>query len=480
MQMVAQGEAAPLTAEQMRETVSRLLQGVNSSDPKDLARELFRYDGDFTAAVIDAVPRLVSAAAEAVKAFAESLEGMPTDESVELVSRSYARVDGREIGEALNALSRLVIKLHEQNPELFPANRAGVVADFMQATDFGKLRKALTYRAGEQLELLRREVEIMGGNPLALINLFSVVAPVINDSIVVMTTLLDILALPPEAMAYALCKILEDIDWEAFTSVINGTAALVVSLHRGNLVLGDGSLFTRGPLTRIGSDFVRGLDGQAIAEAIAAVGEEGEALITSFAGQVLDDQDLVVSLAEAAIALANSSFKAAAAVMEKASSLPPETMARVAGVLEQGLETAELGRALDSFVSLGRTLRAEDPGVFSRLAKDAFSALPSEVTALMSPRGLGSAANQAVAAYNEWSGRNPGQVAARLDEFLGAMDTRELERAARTTGAQLIEALTRHPEVLKMLAKTALSTIYSGARGYVAGLRGRRKKRGGG
>lgn len=464
----------------MRDAVSRLITGVNSSDPQELAREFFREDGEFSQALIEAAPRLVSAAVETVKAFAESVEGLPAEKSAELIALSYAQLNGGEIGEAVNALSRLVIRLHEQNPQLFPANRAGIVSDVIQTTDFGKLRKALTYRAGEQLELLRREVEILGDNPLALINLFSVVAPVINDAIGVLTALLDILALPPEAMTYALFKILEDIDWQEFATVINGTAALVVNLHRGNLIVGDGGLYSRGPLARISSDLVRGLDGQTIAEAIAAVGEEGEAFISSLANQVMDDQDLVVPLAEAAISMANSSFKAAAYVLEKASSLPPETMTKIARALAEDLEAGELGRALDSFVSLARTLYAEDPELYGRLIMDTLSAFGPEVAGAVAPQSLGAAASRALSTYNRWAGENPGLVAEGLDGFLGAIDARELERAAKTTGAQLVEAVTRHPEVMKAMMKTALSIIYGSAKGYVSGLRGRRKARGGG
>jgi hypothetical protein len=277
-----------------------------------------------------------------------------------------------------------------------------------------------------------------------------------------------------------LFKILEDIDWNGFADVVNGTAALVVNLHRGNFILGEGSLYTRGPLSRISSDLVRGLDGRTIAEAIAAVGEEGEAFITSFANQAMDDQELVILLLEAAISVANSSFKAAAYVLEKASSLPPETMTKMAGELAEGLETGELGRALSLFISLGRTLHDEDPELYGRLIKDTLSAFGPEVSEVVTPQGLGAASNLALASYNKWAGENPGLVAEGLDGFLGAIDARELELAAKTTGTQVAEAVTRHPEVMKAIVKTALSVIYGGAKGYLSGLRGRRTARGGG
>jgi hypothetical protein len=471
--MDAQGGSAPLTAEQMRDAVSRLVKGVNASDPQELARELFREDGEFSSALIEAVPRLVSAAAQAVKSFVESMEGMPAEKGAELVARSYAQVDGGEIGEAVNALSRLIIRLHEENPELFAANRTGVVSDVMQAMDFGKLRKAITYRVGERLELTRREVELLGESPMALINIFSVVAPIVNDALQVLKTLFDILALPAEAMTYALLKIMEDIDWREFAAVVNGAAALVINLHRGSLILGDGSLYTRGPFLRISSDLVAGLDGQALAEAIAAVGEEGEAFSTAFVNQVLGNENLALPLTEAVVSLANSSFRTVASILEKANTLPQETMSKMVTAMVEDLEIAELARALNFLAATGRRLIAENPELLTRLSREALSALGLD----LGPEALAKGLNRALSSYNSWAAKNPGLVAEGIGGFLVGIDTRELDRAAQSSAGQVADALSRNPEVMRVALKAALSIVYGGARGYVKGLRGRRKTR---
>jgi hypothetical protein len=471
--MDAQGGSDPLTAEQMRDTVSRLVKGVNASDPQELARELFREDGEFSSALIEAVPRLVSAAAQAVKSFVESMEGMPAEKGAELVARSYAQVNGGEIGEALNALSRLVIRLHEENPELFTANKTLVVSDVMQAMDFGKLRKAITYRGGEQLGILRGEVELLGENPVALVNIFSVVAPLLNDAVQVLKTLFGILALPPEAMTYALFKILEDIDWREFAAVLNGAAALIVTLHRGSYIVGDGSLYTRGPFSRISSDLVAGLDGQVLAEALAAVGEEGEAFVTALANQLLDNASVTVPLTEAVVSLANSSFRTAAAILEKAAALPSETIGGMAQAVAEDLEIAELARALNSLAATGRRLLAENPELLTRLSREALSALEID----LGPEALAAGLNRALSSYNVWAAKNPGLVAEGAGGFLAGIDARELDMAARSSAAQVADALSRNPEVMRVVLKAVLSIVYGGARGYVKGLRGRRKAR---
>ncbi|RJP32992.1 MAG: hypothetical protein C4536_04540 [Actinobacteria bacterium] len=458
----------------MRDTISRLVEGLNASDPGELAGELFREDGEFSRALIAAVPRLVSAAAEAVKLFVESMEGLPADKGAELVAGAYAQLEGGEIAEAVNAFSRLVIRLHEENPELFPVNRVGIVSDFMEATDFGKLRVAATYHFGDRLDLARREVELLGENPMALINIFSLVAPLVNDALQVLKALFAILALPAEAVTYALFKIMEDLDWQDVAAVINGLAAFVVNVHRGSMILGDGSLYTRGPLTRISSELVSTLDGQVLAEAIVAIGEEGEMLSTALAGQVLANEDLVLPLTEAAVFVANSSFRAAADILEKANAMPQEMVNKMVAAVAEDLEVKELGRALVSLAAFNRRVIAENPELIAAMSREALSALELEV----SPETLAARTNRGLHLYNEWVRDNPGIVAGALDGFLAGVDAQQLGQAAQSSAAQVADALSRNPAVMKPLLKAAMSILYGSVKGYVKGLAARRKAKG--
>ncbi|MDI6830719.1 MAG: hypothetical protein QME88_05220 [Actinomycetota bacterium] len=471
--MAVKERGAPLTGEELRVAAARLVEGLRAGDPAELANALFRDDGEFAAAVLEALPRLVSTAAQAVRAFAEALESLPAEKSAELMASAHARIDGAEISRAVNALSRLIIRMHEERPDLLPETRAETLSEFMQATDFGKLRKAVTYKAGERLDLLRREVEILGDNPMALINIFSVVAPVVNDALPVLVKLFEILALPAEAVTYALFKILQDIEWEDVAAIINGAAAFIVNIHRGSLILGDGSLYTRGPFQRIGSDLVSALDGQVLAEAIAALGEEAEAFAGALAGKVLENEGLALPLFESMVAVANSFFLFASSVLEKANALPREALGRMAASLAEDLEVGELGRAVTSLVDFNRKMIAENPGLVAALSRKALSALGMEVSPEAAARGF----NRALAAYNHWAGAHPDLLAERTDAFLAGLDTHELEMAARSASGQVAQALSRHPEVLKALFKTALSLVCGSARGYLRGLRGRVKAR---
>jgi hypothetical protein len=471
--MITQGISAPITTEQMRETLSRLLDGINSNDPKELAEQLFHDNGEFAVALVGAIPRMVSAMTGAVRTFVESLESMPAEKSAQLIASAYAGVDGREFGEAVNAFSRLVIKLHEENPELFSSSRFGLAAEVMQSADFGKLRKAITYRGGERLELLRREVELLGDNPVALVNLFSVVAPLVNDAVRVLKTLLDILKLPAEAMTFALFKILEDLDWREFAAVINGIADIVVILHRGSYILGDGSLYTRSPLARIASAFIDGLDGQAVAEALAGIGEEGEAFLTALAGSALGDESIVVPIFEGALSLTNSIFAAIADIFEKVSSLPSGTTAGITHAVAEELDANQLARVLNALAAAVRHLALEEPGLLRKLSRQTLDNLELD----FGPEAIAAGVNRALASYNGWAVRKPETVAESVGVFLAGIDAGELERAAKTASGQLAAAVSRNPAVMKSAFKAVMSLVYGSAKGYLKGIRGLRKRR---
>lgn len=460
--------AVSLTPEQVRESITRFLHTLESNDPKELADELFREDGEFSGLLLKTIPGAVRAAAEIVKNFAESLEGMPAEKSAGLLAESLSRVDGREIGEAVNAVSRLYIWLHEQDPEFYPEKGLGIASGAVEEIDFGKLRKAIIFRNQERMELLKKEVEMLGDQPMAVINLFSVVTPMVNNLIEVLNAALDTLSMPAEATAYAVFKILQDINWKQLSNVVNGLAGLLVTLHRGNLILGDGSLESRKVFARIGEDVLAGLDPQAVAEAIQALADEGEALVTSFAGAALQDEEFTPWMIGALTMVANSFLAAVANLLEGVNALPPYRLKRVAEGVSEDFEARELGRVLKNLLSLGGRFRKETPELYGSLFKDALAAV--EIEERLSPEAVGAGVNRALATYNRLSRENPRLVEEGVDGFLAGIDPRQLDQAARSTASQLAGAASRHPEVVKALLKAMLSMAYQGTREYLKNL----------
>ena len=467
--------AVSLTPEQMSESITRFLQSVDSGDPKELAEELFREDGEFSELLVRSVPGIVGAVTQMVKSFAESLENMPAEKSTELLARSLSRVDGKEIGEAVNALSRLYIRLHEQDPEFYPQKRLSIASGMVEEVDFGKLRKALIFRNQERMELLRSEVEMMGDEPMAIINLFSVVTPMVNNLIEVLTAAFETLEMPPEATAYAVFKILQDINWNQLSNVVNGLAGLIVTIHRGNLILGDGSLESRAVFSRISEDLLSGLDPQAVAEAVQAVGAEGEAFITSFAATALENVELTSWMSGAMASVISSYLTAVANVLERFNALPPERIKKLADGIAEDFEAGELGRALNNLVIMIGRISSESPELFGAILKNTMTA--ANLDEILSTEAISTGVNQILISYNRLSRENPRMVEENLDGLLAGIDARELSEAVQTTASQVAEATSRHPEVIKAVLKALVSMAFKTVRGYIRNLRSNGRKR---
>ncbi len=483
--MGAVGEGKTVGVQALRSGLVNILETIRERDPRELARELLDGDGRLSKALLESLPVLSQALLEAARAVLERMESLPPERAAGILARALPGADGSLLGELINSFSRLLIRLHEERPELLVEEQVDFFSRATQAVDFGKLRKVLSYRAEDRLEGLRREIEVLGDNPVALVNLFSVAAPAANQALQVLKTLFKVLDLPAEAMTYALFNILEEVDWKEAAEVINGAAAFLVNLHRGSYILGDGSLYSTAPFSRIASDLAEGIDGPLLAEALAALGEEGEALLTSLVEQALRDADLASSLLEAAASLATSSLRALAGLVESYSAIPMEVRSRMREAFARNLDVEELTRLSRSLASLLRGARlagesGRPPAAEERPAiawREVVEPLRAETLGRLGPREVAKRVNDLLRAVNRRLREVPageGYAAALLD----SLDRSELESLLRQSGTRLRETLAARPETARLMAKGLITIIYQGFRGYLSSLRaGRRGRR---
>ncbi len=466
-----------MKVEDLRDTIRNFLENIGGKDPRELAHELLDGEGRLSDTLLENLPTLVQALLEAARLVLERMESLPPEKTARILARSFPGAEGDMAGELLNSLSRLLIRLHEERPELLVEEQVDFFSRATRAVDFGKLRKFLAYRASDRLEGLRREIEILGDNPVALVNIFSVVAPAANQALQVLKTLFKVLDLPAEALTYALFNILEEIDWKDAAEALNGAAALVVNLHRGSYILGDGSLYSAAPFSRIVSRLAEGIDKPLLAEALAALGEEGEALLTSLAEQALEDADLASSLLEAAASLANSVLRAVSNLLEKSASLPAEHRSRLRETFVIGLGAEELARLSRSLAALLRAGRlAEKGGVTATGGRPALpwreiaEPLRAEFRERLEAQALARRLNEVLRNLNLRL-RQPPSAEGYVGTFLRSLDARVLEDLFRSAGLRLRDILAARPEVAAAVLKGTVAVIYQGFRGYLAGLR---------
>ena len=464
---------ARMEGKRLGEEARRLLEALQDADPADLELGLLGEDGKLAEGLVLALPRAVSLLLRVIAELAERLASLPPERAEELVARAREGLRAGEVSRAVNSLSRLVINMHEAGIPLLPRSDAALAGEVIRGIDYGKLRKALIYRAEERLGVLRREVEEMGENPLALVNLFSAVAPAANRLLEVLEALLGILQLPAEAMTYALWKILEDIDWREAARVLNGAARLIVILHRGNLILGDGSPHSRGVAERIASDFLEGVDAETLAEALAALAEEGSVAVEALTLRLLERPELLGELAEAAAVAAGAAARLSAAVLGKAAALPEEQLARMAGVLREVLEEGETQRVASSMRELLGRLEDVSPGLRMVLLRETASVLGADWA--LSPSSAAERANRALAGKGKRGGAEKG--ASPLGEFLAGLDGERLEGAARRASGAIEEAMRSNPRVAIALLRPVLVLFRSAARAAAAEVWGRLRRR---
>ncbi len=460
----------------MRENLARLVRDVNASDPRELAQSLILDGDEIPLGMVEALPRLLEVGANVVSALCGRLESLPPESAAEAADRALSRLDGKALGETINSLSRLMIRLHEQDPGLLARRRLEITAGALEAVDFGKLRKALIFWAEENLELLRGKVEALGNNPIAMVNIFSVVPHVINQALKVLQKLLDVLALPAEAMTYGLFNVLEDVDWRGVAEVINGAARVVVNLHRGSLILGEGSPYSATSFSRIGSELTAGLQGPLLAEAVAAVAEEGETFATSLVERALEDEAMASSLVEAVMSLGNACVRISASLFESLHSLPPDTMRGMGEAMEQGLDAEGLGRMLHSLRSLMNRMQEVNPGLISRMGRDVAASLKAERASLISYHNLADWANRGLRAFNLRAAK--GALAGpAAEDFLERLDYTEFDRAAANAASFLSCKLAEHPEMAGTILKALSTIIYQLIKSYFASRWSRLRKR---
>ncbi len=467
-------EIRPIATDELREGLLRFLEGVRSSDPRELARGVLDGDGDLPAVLLEALPRLTQTLFEAAKVILERMESMPPEETAEILAHSLPGADGSAAGELINSLSRLLIRLHEQKPSVMVEERLDFFSQAIKTVDFGKLRKALNFQAVDRLEAVRREIELLGDSPVALVNLFSVVAPAVNQALEVLKSLFKVLELPAEAMTYALLNIIEDIHWKDAAQVVNGVATLVVNLHRGSYILGESSLYTSTTFSHVASDFTQGIDAPLLAEALAALGEEGEALVSALAEQALQNEELLTSFLEATASLANAIIRSLSSFLEATASLPEDRIAGLKKALSESLEPQEIANLMRALLLLSRqtALLGERP---TPLRQELLGVLRDELYSRFTPQDQAQGLNRVLQALNRRMAMAPSGEEAGLDAFLSGVNRVELERFFKTSALRLGRILASQPDLAKVFARGVFTVFQQAIKGYLTGWRGRRK-----
>lgn len=482
-----------------KELVNIHLRDLDPGSAREAVRAFLWEDVGFSMGVLGSSPRLVNWMAEALLELGIQLNNFTRDILRDFLSRMGKEIDLETMKAIPGAYAPLLNDLLLQDREALDALLAGLgslAESVLQAVgsalkkagntaDFGKVRVGLT----EHFE--RRRNELSGqpplANPVALSNLLGVVPPLVNYLLRVLTRVLQGMKLPAEVLANAVFQLLEDIDQAEIGGLVNALSDFVITLHRGNLVLGRDEPRFKDVLRRVSRRTVDAVDGERLREALVALG--GDARVV---GEVVSEYLYATPESKAQVAgvmymAINAALRATAEFLRRFAELPPEGMERMVSLYREAFQPRELARVINyNAVILNNAFQAA-PDLAEETLKEVFSALDREeaaragktillqardalladpgVQAALQPEALAERINAALAAFNRYLRDNPGALAERVARTLGEVDGRELREAMLGFIMPLAGYLLRKRGWAERARKAAMVGVVAGAAG---------------
>lgn len=477
------------------------LQAVDPGKAEEMVQVLIWEDPELILSVLAASPRILNWLVAAAAALGRQVDKLPGPTLKDLLGSMAADIDMEGIRAVPAAYSPLLDNLVWQDREavnrlvvsavLLARFMASVAGKVYERADFGKLRAALTEHLEARMEELQGEAEIE--HPVALINIMGMLNPLLNFLLRAASRGLERVNLPPENFAYALFRVMEDVDPKELGTVLNNLAAIVNSLHRGDLILGEGEPYSKEVLVRLMRALYENLDGEELRQAAAFLGADGRmagALVSDF---VFGTEERALAFVNGLLGAANVLIRNAAEYTGRLNGLSPRAVQRMAEGLEGGLEARELGRALASLTALFNRAAAAHPDMVAGVLKEMLAPLEAEQAALalktlllqakeavladpdlgaaLAPAAVGRAVNAGLDSFDRLSREKHAFLSAGLSQVLKAVDEDGLSRALSGLVAQLVDAALDNAGIVKALIKPVISGSFRYLKGSVKNLR---------
>lgn len=476
------------SAQVLKRDVQELIERVESADSEQL-RQLVRKDPDFTRELLSSFPSLVNAASQVMIGMTAQLEEGEAEAVMELLAGSVFALRGEELGEAINGFCRLMIKMYELRPDMVNRQKLEVISDAINATDWGKVRKYLTCRVEARSDYYVELIDLIGDQPLALINILNVVPEYIDLVSKVLATVFDALVLPSEAMTYALWKVLQEVDWSLVAQAVNGGFRFINIVNRGDLILGEGGSRYAAVVAQMSEDFTGNLDWEEARNALIFVSGVLETTVNALTDSALSTEEGLRAATGVAVSVANAYVGSASHLLRRLSELPTERVRGMGADIGSSLNAAETGRAINSLLVLFNRLCAENGSLFAEVvggtmseveARQAVMALGNALgqanmalaegntlEGLSLPELVGEMANSALGSYNRFSQQEPELIAKSIDRFAATLDYEQVSLAASHVSAQITEAAVRNPRMAFTVFRAFFKAAYDFMKTYV-------------
>lgn len=470
-------EGAAAQAELTRQSFRKFLAGL---EPESLELA-FKDDPELTRETIESAYLVEMGWVRLVKVFARYLDSLTPEERALVLEKHIAAFDGSEVAAAANAYSELAMKVHEENPALVEAAYPAMEA-VLKEIDFGKMRESTVALLDYFTTYMTHMIEVMMDNPVVVANLVGIAPPLLNSIIKVFSVALEKTNLPPEILASALFNTLSALDAEEIGRVLTTGSKMAIDLHAGNYILGGEEPRFRAVFTDFMKRVLDNLDSEAATGAVVALAEDAEVMAGVLVELVARDPEMVVLMSRMGTSLSNIAARVVANALGEASAWPDELLLKIAEEMRDGLESEEVGRALDSAVTLGLRFRETNPELHKEIMTNVLQGVNTErlellvlsasadlkeallanpgVRQALEPEEMGRRVNDALARFNGSAAGRPGAIKDYMTRLLAAVDTRELERAARNVTHGMMDAVFAQRERAMALLKLGASNVF--------------------
>ncbi len=391
---------------------------------------------------------------------------------------AFASYDGKALAQSANQFSLMMMAAHGENPDLaseaFPAIETAL-ADI----DFGKMREAIMALLDYGGAVVSKALEEGLANPVVIANLVGVLPPLANSLIDALAVLLDNLDLPAEILASALFNVLSALDAEKLGHVLSEISKQLNLLHAGNYILGGDEPRLRAVFTEFTKKVLDNMDADVVAKALVALGEDGEIIAGVLVDLLARDPELIDTMAWASVELTNTVARVLANALSRVAEWPDEVLA-VLGKEGRILDTVEMGRAADSFVTYALRLREANPGLHRELYTRALQPVNTEsvevhlravagdlkaaavahpgISKALEPEEMGRRVNEMLAGFNKAA--SPAGVKEYLSRVFSEIDSRELEVAVRNIAGGVVDGLFANAQAAKSILKAVASSAW--------------------
>lgn len=400
-----------------------------------------------------ALPGVVNLLSDALAGSADALGALEPAQREQVLAGWVQDVDPQRLGEAINRLAALALRVEAEHPTLLTGDTGPDWAALLGAMDHGKLRKALVALSGLFCRVAEPFLAQWATDPVASANLLLTVPPMLNDAMRLLALLVEKMELPDELLASTVFNVVRELDLSALAALTNGLTRTLNVLHRGSAILGGEEPAFKALCMELVDGLLETVDQEGLGDAVVALAEDGEVVARVLARRLTTDPALLAVTLSTGVRLLNVALATGREVLTEVEQLPeaaleelstrlPEVNPRSVGTLvDQGL------RVLSSWERIGGAegwleealapvdWEATGPLLW-RVASPAVGAFVASGWRhhRERPEALGRWINGVLVELNDAVAHRPEAVGVFVPRLLSAVDPGELSSALRSVG----------------------------------------------